>query len=91
MLDFNTHQLAQFDKLATKIEASPEHYLQFDSVSDFYKVSWLDAFPKGTTWRCTGLDNGADQFDAVIQFKNRQLRISVGTILSAKMECITLL
>ena len=41
IIDFHQAQLQKFIALAMKIEAEPELYLQFDSVSDFYKVDWL--------------------------------------------------
>lgn len=86
MLDFNAYKLAQFDQLAAKIKANPELYLQFDSVSDFYKSAWLDAFPVGTTWACSGLDDGAEQFDAVIQYKNRKLSLSISANVSVHLN-----
>ena len=66
----------KFDQVAAKIMADPESYLAFDSVSDFYKAEWLDEFPQGATWSATGLDDGAEQFYAVIEYGNHYLYIS---------------
>ena len=49
LIDFRQAQLGLFIELAWKIQAQPQQYLQLDSVSDFYKVIWLNDFPKGTT------------------------------------------
>lgn len=39
LIDFVQHQLTQFDEMAARIQASPEKYINFDSVSDFYKAN----------------------------------------------------
>lgn len=88
ILDFNHHQLAKFDALAAKIKAEPERYLTFDCVSDFYKAIWLDDFPQGTTWSCTGLDDGADEFDARIQYRDRVVKITVGAHVDVSFEIL---
>ena len=88
ILDFNHHQLAKFDALAAKIQTDPERYLNFDSVSDFYKATWLDEFPRGTTWSCTGLDDGADEFDARIQYRHRVLKITVRGDIDVSIEIL---
>lgn len=88
ILDFNRHHQAKFDALAVKIQAEPERYLNFDSVSDFYKAKWLDDFPRGTTWSCTGLDDGADEFDARIQYRNRVLKITVSADVDVRFEIL---
>lgn len=69
-------QIKKFDELAFEIKKNPALYVQFDSVSDFYKAKWLDDFPKGTTWSCTGLDDGAEQFYALIQLYDHYLTIN---------------
>ncbi|MEJ2898760.1 hypothetical protein [Acinetobacter sp. NS-4] len=76
LIDFTQYQLYRFDELAGRIQAEPEKYLNFDSVSDFYKAVWLQDFPQGTTWTATGLDDGAEQFDAIIEYRGHFLRIS---------------
>ena len=76
LIDFIQHQLKQFDEMASRIQAAPEKYIQFDSVSDFYKAEWLKDFPKGTTWAATGLDDGAEQFYAIIEYRSHFLSIS---------------
>lgn len=76
IIDFKEMQARKFDELAKRIQDNPEAYICFDSVSDFYKVQWLNDFPQGTTWACTGLDDGAEHFYAVIEFHNRRLNIN---------------
>ncbi|WP_313033269.1 hypothetical protein [Acinetobacter sp.] len=78
LIDFAQAQLHRFDELACRIQAEPEKYINFDSVSDFYKAAWLQDFPQGTIWTATGLDDGAEQFDAVIEYRGHFLRISCG-------------
>lgn len=78
LIDFRQAQLDRFIELARKIQAQPQQYLQFDSVSDFYKATWLNDFPKGTTWYTSGLDDGADEFEAVIYYPGAKLIISSG-------------
>ena len=77
IIDFKQNQLKKFNDLAQKIMQQPEQYLQFDSVSDFYKASWLDDFPQGTQWFCCGLDDGAENFDAIIQYRSYTLKINI--------------
>lgn len=88
ILDFNQLQLEKFDQLAQKILQLPNIYLQFESVADFYQSAWLDEFPKGTTWTCTGLDDGAEQFYAVIIFKNRRLCIDLHENITVNLKII---
>ena len=76
LLSLEAFKQQKFDQVAAKIMADPESYLAFDSVSDFYKAEWLDEFPQGTTWTATGLDDGAVQFYAVIEYGNHYLYIS---------------
>ena len=76
LIDFVQHQLQKFDELARQIQAEPEKYIHFDSVSDFYKAVWLQDFPSGTTWTATGLDNGAEQFDAIIEYRGHFVSIA---------------
>lgn len=84
LIDFIQHQLTQFDEMASRIQAAPEKYLHFDSVSDFYKADWLDDFPKGTTWAATGLDDGAAQFYALIEYRTHFLQISCGNTIEVR-------
>ena len=76
LLSLEAFKQQKFDQVAAKIMADPESYLAFDSVSDFYKAEWLDEFPQGTIWSATGLDDGAEQFYAVIEYGNHYLYIS---------------
>ncbi|OTG86213.1 hypothetical protein B9T31_09260 [Acinetobacter sp. ANC 4558] len=75
MIHFSQHQLEKFNCLVQKIKDQPEHYLCFDSVSDFYQAKWLDDFPQGTNWYVTGLDDGAEEFYVLIEYKNHYLKI----------------
>ncbi|NHB58864.1 hypothetical protein G9F32_12680 [Acinetobacter sp. 194] len=75
ILDFKEMQARKFDEVAKRIQHHPEDYVFFESVSDFYKADWLTEFPQGTTWQCTGLDDGAEQFYAIIEYHNRILKI----------------
>ena len=75
IIHFNQAKLKQFDVLAQKIVLHPEDYIWFDSVSDFFKATWLLEFPAGTTWSATGLDDGAEEFYALIEYKNHFLKI----------------
>lgn len=77
LIDFIEYQKQQFDKMAAQIVAHPEQYIDFDSVSDFYKAHWLSDFPQGTTWSASGLDDGAEYFYALIRYKNHYIKINV--------------
>lgn len=77
IIDFIQIQKYKFDELVNKIVAAPEIYLNFDSVSDFYKSKWLHEFPQGTTWGVSGLDDGAEQFCIHIEYKDHFLFIDV--------------
>lgn len=79
LIDLIVTQTKKFQQLAEKIKVHPEYYLRFDSVSDFYKATWLDDFPKGTTWTVTGLDDGADEFDICIEYRDCYLIIEYST------------
>ena len=68
LLDFKKFQCQKFEQVAQKILADPTTYLNFDSVADFYQATWLDEFPQGTAWSATGLDDGAEQFEAKIVY-----------------------
>ena len=75
IINFTAYQLQKFEDIAKKIKQFPEQYLNFDSVSDFYKAAWLEEFPQGTTWIATGLDNGAEDFYALIEYKYYFIKI----------------
>lgn len=77
LLNLDEYKQQQFDDAATKMIAAPKKYLNFESVSDFYKAQWLDQFPVGTTVSATGLDDGAEEFCAVLQFKQQYLKFDV--------------
>ncbi|MEF9955733.1 MAG: hypothetical protein RSA22_02290 [Acinetobacter sp.] len=76
VVNLMAYKQEQFDQIAAKILADPDSYLQFDTVSDFYKAPWLEQFPQGTNWSATGLDDGAEQFYAVIEYEQHILSIS---------------
>lgn len=75
IINFVQIQRQKFEELVEKIMAQPEQYLDFDSVSDFYKAPWLDYFPQGTRWSTSGLDDGAEEF--CIQIKYRELVFNI--------------
>ena len=75
IIDFVQIQKQKFEEIVERIMAQPEQYLDFDSVSDFYKAPWLDHFPQGTRWSTSGLDDGAEEF--CIQIKYRALIFNI--------------
>jgi len=77
LLSLDNYRCQQFDQVAAKIMAEPENYCDFDSVSDFYKAEWLKNFPQGTQVSATGLDDGAEEFYAVVQFKQQYLKFDI--------------
>ena len=85
LLNLDAFKQQRFDQIAAKIMDNPDIYLDFDSVSDFYKAPWLDEFPLGTTWSVTGLDDGAEQFYAVIEYGDHYLYISRAEHLTVKL------
>lgn len=84
IIDFMQIQKLKFDELAQKIMAEPQRFIDFESVSDFYKADWLEALPKGTTWAVSGLDNGSDDFYIYLEFKDRFLSIEVNDKINVK-------
>lgn len=85
LIDFHEAQLRKFLQLAHKIEAEPSLYVQFDSVSDFYKATWLRDFPQGTVYYASGLDDGAEEFDAVIQYRQAKLYLHCGHTIRVRL------
>lgn len=77
ILNLVIYKQQQFDTAAKKIMAEPEKYIDFNSVSDFYKAAWLKDFPQGTQVSATGLDDGAEEFYAVVQFKHQYLKFDI--------------
>lgn len=77
ILNLVIYKQQQFDAVAQKIMAEPTKYIDFNSVSDFYKVAWLKDFPQGTQVSATGLDDGAEEFYAVVQFKRQYLKFDI--------------
>jgi hypothetical protein len=54
-------------------------------VADFYQASWLGEFPAGTIWYVSGLDDGADEFEVLIEYRELQLKLSCGAQRSARI------
>ncbi|ENU08326.1 hypothetical protein [Acinetobacter calcoaceticus] len=77
LLSLDGYKQQQFDQIAAKIMAEPEKYIEFNSVSDFYNAEWLKDFPQGTQVSATGLDDGAEEFYAVVQFKQQYLKFDI--------------
>lgn len=77
ILNLVIYKQQQFDAMAQKIMAEPEKYIDFNSVSDFYKAAWLKEFPQRTQVSATGLDDGAEEFYAVVQFKQQYLKFDI--------------
>ncbi len=63
LIDFKQIQLAQFESVIERLRGSPQQYLDFASVADFYQATWLDDLPSSASWAVTGLDDGAEHFD----------------------------
>ncbi|TDM62282.1 hypothetical protein C5B72_12805 [Acinetobacter sp. KU 011TH] len=77
LLSLEVYKQQQFDQMATKIMAKPKEYCEFNSVSDFYNAAWLKKFPQGSQISATGLDDGAEEFYAIIQFKQQYLKFDI--------------
>lgn len=77
LLSLDGYKQQQFDQISAKIMAEPEKYCEFNSVSDFYNAEWLKDFPQGTQVSATGLDDGAEEFYAVVQFKQQYLKFDI--------------
>jgi hypothetical protein len=77
ILNLVIYKQQQFDAIAQKIMAEPAKYIDFNSVSDFYNAEWLKDFPQGTQVSATGLDDGAEEFYAVVQFKHQYLKFDI--------------
>ena len=77
LLSLEVYKQQQFDQIAAKIMAKPKEYCEFNSVSDFYNAAWLKKFPQGSQISVTGLDDGAEEFYAVIQFKQQYLKFDI--------------
>ena len=75
LIDFQYEQQKKFDVLALEILQHPKQFLNFDSISDFYRAPWLQQFPKGTQWSATGLDDGAEEYCICIEYKVQSLFI----------------
>ncbi len=77
LLSLEVYKQQQFDQMAVKIVAEPKLYCEFNSVSDFYNAAWLKKFPQGSQISATGLDDGAEEFYAVVQFKQQYLKFDI--------------
>ena len=76
ILDFEQFKRQKFKDIAIKIREFPNQYLDFETVADFYQASFLSDFPQGTIWTATGLDDGAEQFYAIIEYKDLYIKIN---------------
>ena len=77
LLSLEVYKQQQFDHIAAKIMAKPKQYCEFNSVSDFYNAAWLNGFPHGSQISATGLDDGAEEFYAIIQFKEQYVKFDI--------------
>lgn len=77
ILNLIIYKQQQFDRIAAKIMAEPKYYCEFSSVSDFYNAAWLKDFPQDSQISVTGLDDGAEEFYAVVQFKQQYLKFDI--------------
>lgn len=77
ILNLIIYKQQQFDRIAAKIMAEPKYYCEFSSVSDFYNAAWLKDFPQGSQISATGLDDGAEEFYTVVQFKQQYLKFDI--------------
>ena len=77
ILNLVIYKQQQFDAMAQKIMAEPTKYIDFNSLSDFYNAAWLKDFPRGSQISATGLDDGAEEFYAVVQFKQQYLKFDI--------------
>ncbi|OCY47991.1 hypothetical protein [Acinetobacter pittii] len=77
LLSLEVYKQQQFDQIAAKIMAKPKEYCEFNSVSDFYNAAWLNGFPHGSQISATGLDDGAEEFYAIIQFKEQYVKFDI--------------
>lgn len=76
LIDFHHKHIQQFLQVCHKLMEMPD--LALASVADFYAAPWLHDFPPGTTWHVSGLDDGAEQFYAVVEFRHYRLNFKVG-------------
>ncbi|MFW2740942.1 hypothetical protein ACN6QN_07130, partial [Acinetobacter baumannii] len=92
LLSLDAYKQQQFDQMAAKIMAKPKEYCEFNSVSDFYNAAWLKKFPQGSQISATGLDDGAEEFYAIIQFKEQYLKFDIkenhSTLSFQNMNCL---
>lgn len=83
-IDFYQKRIAQFLQVAERLIHTPN--LELNSVADFYAASWLEEFPQGTTWHASGLDDGAEQFYAVIEFRGYRLVFAVDDTIQLQLQ-----
>lgn len=76
LIDFYQEKIQQFLSCCTQLMQCDD--LELYSVADFYAAPWLNDFPQGTTWHASGLDDGAEAFYAVIEFRGYRLSLDVG-------------
>lgn len=81
LIDFSQQQRAKFEQVAFGLQQAAAEGLHFDSVADFYQSGWLEQFPAGIRWSVAGLDDGAEQFYARIDYLDCFVRIDAGETL----------
>lgn len=86
LIDFQEAKRQEFIAVAEKIMANPELYLGFSHVAEFYAATWLAEFPQGSTWHTTGLDDGAEQFYAVICYQQLRFAIDIGAEIQLQLS-----
>ena len=84
LIDFYAKQITQFLHVAERLINTQD--LALDSVADFYAVPWLLDFPHGSTWHVTGLDDGAEQFYAVVEFRGYRLLFTVAETVRLELQ-----
>lgn len=76
VIDFKQAQIEKFEQLVQKILASPEDYLDFQQVGDFYQAAWLTQLPPAAQYTVSGLDDGGEAFDIKICLYGHILSLS---------------
>lgn len=84
LIDFYQKPIAQFLRVCERLMARED--LGLSCVADFYAATWLDDFPQGTTWHASGLDDGAEQFYAVIEFRGYRLIFDVDETTTLQLQ-----
>lgn len=81
LIDF---QEMRFLRLIQRLQEQPAFYLDFAHVADFYQAEWLGELPADACYYCTGLDDGAEQFDIMLSYGRHQLLIQIGNAIQVR-------